>query len=251
MRKFLIIFNLLFSSFLLAQSQQLDGTIIYGKIYNADDTSGISDVNVLNYKNAEGTISDESGNFTLRVFPGDSVLFSAVGYEKYVIRLKDTLQNKRFRLDIYLMPKTYELKMITIYEYYNRPRKLEVQGEYDQVLKESRTKPSLSPVQSSSGAGFAISGLLTSIYEEFSKTEREKRKLRSQLKDEYYKRYLETSYRRVMIKELTGLKDSEIENFLGYCDFASSYGKDYNYYELAALIRGCYELYLIEKQKVN
>ena len=59
-----------------AQSQQLTGRII-----SSTDPDGLPGVNVAIKETTEGTISDITGNFTLSVEPGATIVFSFIGYK--------------------------------------------------------------------------------------------------------------------------------------------------------------------------
>lgn len=62
-----------------------------------------------------GTVSDEEGNFTLKIkaqYLGDSLKFSCIGYESKTLSIKDMLANKQDKVE--LNDKINEIKEITV-----------------------------------------------------------------------------------------------------------------------------------------
>jgi hypothetical protein len=95
--------------------------ILKGKVLSSKTDSGIGFVNVGIIGKNIGTVSDESGNFTINldwINENDSLRFSMIGYES------KTFPAGRLRKDsvkiVYLNPKLYDLEEVKVI--YHRPR---------------------------------------------------------------------------------------------------------------------------------
>ena len=103
-----LLFVLLISSPVYGQSQK-------GKVLSGETNSGIGFVNVGIIGRNTGTVTDESGNFTItldKAYEKDSLRFSMIGYESksFLIRnfKEDTISK------VYLTPKSYDLPEIKV-----------------------------------------------------------------------------------------------------------------------------------------
>jgi len=86
---------------------------IQGKILDASDRSPISFVNIGIKALANGTVSDENGQYLLSINnagPQDVVTISAIGFEAQELPLKDLMQKK----DVLLQPKAYDIEGIEL-----------------------------------------------------------------------------------------------------------------------------------------
>ncbi len=86
-----------------------------GKVISGQTDSGLSYVNVLVLGKNIGTVTDESGNFTLcsdNITDNDSLRFSAIGFKAVTVQVRsfreDTLKN------IYLDPRVYDLREVNV-----------------------------------------------------------------------------------------------------------------------------------------
>lgn len=92
MRKVLVvILCILFNLSVVAQ----DEVLLNGKLLSEDST-GIEMINILNLTHKYGTTSDYKGEFTLPVYKGDTVLFSAIQYKNIEIVITDSLLEMPF-----------------------------------------------------------------------------------------------------------------------------------------------------------
>jgi len=86
-----------------------------GKVVSGQTKSGLAYVNVLVLGKNIGTVTDESGNFTLcsdNITDNDSLRFSAIGFKAVTVLVRsfreDTLRN------IYLDPRIYDLREVNV-----------------------------------------------------------------------------------------------------------------------------------------
>ena len=82
------------------------------RVIDADTTVAISRCHIINKTQNIGTISDESGFFTVTANTGDSIVFSSIGYERLTIAASDSMySNNR---TVKLKPAIYLLSEIEI-----------------------------------------------------------------------------------------------------------------------------------------
>jgi hypothetical protein len=65
------------------------------------------------------TYSDSKGMFSFIVAPGDTVIFSCIGYKKKELIIPDTIKNSFYNLDVVLKEDTMKIKPVTIYPWKN------------------------------------------------------------------------------------------------------------------------------------
>jgi CarboxypepD_reg-like domain len=80
------IFSLLLSTSIFGQGQ--DKSVIFsGKVVSDRTSDFLANAYVFNPQSGRGTLTDDFGNFAIYVYPGDSLVFTYVGYKKkyYII----------------------------------------------------------------------------------------------------------------------------------------------------------------------
>jgi hypothetical protein len=71
--------------------------------------------NILIMNSYRGTITNNSGRYTLVVEPGDTVLFSAAGYKRKYLRMPVTVSTPFIQLDVVLEVDTLIIEAVEIY----------------------------------------------------------------------------------------------------------------------------------------
>lgn len=100
--------------FCCIQSLSFGQTIIKGKILNKKNNDPISYVNIGIPKHAEGTVSDEDGNFHLKFKDSnDTVIISAIGFFTIKKSVNELLQNG----EILLQPQIHEIKEVNFHSH--------------------------------------------------------------------------------------------------------------------------------------
>jgi len=87
-------------------------TVITGKIFSFNNA--VSNVNIINLNNSSGTISNDNGEFEIRVHLNDTLLFSSIQYEKIKIAITKNHLNSKI-IDIQLIPLVNQLKEVFLY----------------------------------------------------------------------------------------------------------------------------------------
>jgi len=108
--------NLLIFVFLAINTySQEKQTVITGKIFSFNNA--VSNVNIINLNNSLGTISNDNGEFEIRVHLNDTLLFSSIQYEKIKIAVtKSHLDSKKMKVQ--LIPIVNQLKEVFLYGLY-------------------------------------------------------------------------------------------------------------------------------------
>lgn len=120
MKKLTIIFFLLFSTTSLKGFSQfkLDTTKIIQLSGVAVDDDGLTQIpytTVYDKTIKRGVLSDYYGFFSMVVMPGDTLLFSAYGYNTSTYIVPDTLIDNRYSMIHILQKDTVELPAVTVY----------------------------------------------------------------------------------------------------------------------------------------
>jgi len=112
-RRLMVVLPLLiiFSLKLAAQEERSIAKAISGKI--VDDSLGFAlpQVHLWNESTRMGSISNDSGEFTLKVRSQDTIVFSAIGYVSYVMVVSSSMNHD---LEVRLKPKKYEIGEVII-----------------------------------------------------------------------------------------------------------------------------------------
>jgi hypothetical protein len=108
---FAAIFLLSFSSY----SQNEDPINITGVILDAENMEPIPFTSVLIGDGRSGTVADNSGYFSFLAYPGDSITFRSVGYQKSSFVIPSLLEGKTYSLIELMVRENVLLDEITVY----------------------------------------------------------------------------------------------------------------------------------------
>ena len=100
-------------------AQQIDDSKITlnGEIVDAADNSAVPFVHIINTSTAQGTASNIEGRFTIQMLATDTLLFSAIGFEKYIFTLSENVDTKSINMTIVLDASSMELEPVKIFAY--------------------------------------------------------------------------------------------------------------------------------------
>lgn len=240
----LLFFILCFSGKGFAQDKNPDTPKQYylsGKVLNLADSSAIPGAHILRFSNSNGVVSNDNGQFRLKLTKNDSAMISVVGYKRYVVNLPDSLDKKIYHARIYMVPKTYNLPTVIIEEEGNK-------GSMDLELPELDGQQIKAEQRYEDGnAGYVIEGPISSIYNAFSEEKQEEKRLKELKLNRQNRKYIANSPYVIYIQEELGIGKDEIKRFLNYCNFDKDY-KGANYYDIIAKLKNCYRLYYRENR---
>jgi hypothetical protein len=207
--------------------QNQRGFLLSGSIVDSLSKKPIAFCHVYNESTRKGTVSDSMGNFSTFVTVGDTLAFLALGYFGKIKLVKSP--NEPIT-QIFLNQKIYQIEDVTIGNTFPKTYP-EFKKEFLALeLKKNTLLPDLpkfdrykTPMLLDTNvidkAGFMIMHPVSGLYYRYSKEEQSKRMV-MYLKEQALKQpAVDAKYNRNIVSEITGLKDAELTNFMGYCNF--------------------------------
>lgn len=250
---YILIFLLISTRFsLVAQTQtelSEERTInLSGEIINAEGGESVPYVHIINKNTNQGTTSDLSGKFSIAISQTDTVIFSAVGFEKYSLTLVDNeVSSNHYFIRILLDPATYELSPVNIYAFKDEAA---FKQEILNLKIPESTNPKIIIPGSYNGprrdltGKFSISSPISAIQGLFSKEVKEIRKYREVLKTYPQQKLIHEKYNREIVEKITGLKDKDLNEFMLFCKIPDDYIIKANEYEIVLAVNDCYKDFL-------
>lgn len=199
-----------------------------GRLFSSVDSSFVPASNIYTLPGKYGTISDQSGYFYMRITEKDTLYISTIGFMTQIIACKALIAEEKFRLQVFLEPKTYQLKQVDIVSFMTYEEfKVEILNlplKEEQPLDfsfESSLYAQLLRAPASGNFGIGINGVLTGLSDRFSKEGKQRIKL-AQLKAEEKKNdYIFSKFNPYMVQRATGMTDEEeIVDFMIFCAFS-------------------------------
>lgn len=221
-----------------------DNTLeIIGEITNSETQEAIPYVHVFNLNTKQGTASNTEGRFWINMTPGDTLAFSAIGFQAYQFIINENITTDKLVVSIELSPSTLELEAVKVFAFrdeYALKRALietEVPIETEETgLKIPGVKASRRPVE---GGGIAMGGPLTAIGNLFSKEVKEKKKMAKITKEYDLYKSVSNKYNKKIVMDITGLPEDKVEDFMEFCKMDEGYLKKATEYEIAVVINRC------------
>jgi len=219
---------------------------VNGEIRDAADNSPVPFVHIINTSAAQGTASNSEGRFKIMMSPSDTLLFSAIGFEKYIFTLSEGVDTKSILVTIVLDASSMELDPVKIFAYKDeqsfkraiiemdvpeeKSNRMQLDGFYYGPRKESKVSV-LSPI--------------SFIASRVSKKAIEKRKYAKVTAE--YDHWMTTVYNKYnpqVVQEITGLPEDKVEDFMKFCKLANSFLSLSSEYEVVVAIQKCLNEYV-------
>jgi hypothetical protein len=217
-----------------ASAQQLFN--IGGTVYKKNYTDRIAQVQVTNTSKKTNTFTDNFGVFHIQAAAGDTLLFKKPDFtpEYFVIV-------GAYDINIYMQP-VYTLDEVTVKDLTKRQELNEVLGQYRKQGTFYDGKPK---------ALTFLASPLTGVYELFGKNPGRARRFKEYSKNELEQLEISKKYNKTIIKQLTKLPDTEIEDFMNA--FSPSYEavKEWNDYDIITYINRSFEYYKENKASMK
>jgi len=220
---------------LVARAQEEDTLYLFsGQVVSKQMSYPVAFAHVINVTQKWGVVADTLGYFDIWVRSGDSLNFSAIGFEylDYQVNgfLSDTLAI------IKLVGRAYEIPEVAISylgsykEFQQKVLELElpdlgINPEFEKMFNYVEPPPLFVEPQITSPASL--------IYVLFSKDAKDKKKYLELEKEGKVKDEVRERYNEHIIRNLTGLSGVEAYKFMKFCDFKEEYIlsiDDYNLY---------------------
>jgi len=187
---------------------------------------------VINLSSGRGTTSDSSGNFSLSVLKGDTVIFRNVSCEELILAEQEINSGDT----IFLKTKLYAIREVKIFEWGSTYADFTAKMKSMPVTESMAEKLGL-PQQSGNAVPnfrnanvlgnpmFAITNPIDFLYFNLNKNEQSIRKVMEFKQNEDLIRRFESVYNRKKVGALTSLSATELDEFMIYlnthfrCDF--------------------------------
>ena len=197
---------------------------------DADTAVAIPRCHIINKTQNKGTVSDEFGNFTVTANKGDSIWFSALGYERMTIAVHDSMySNDRI---IKLKPAIYVLSQVDIgllssYDRFKRDiLSREAQEAINMAPLISRYDIYITPLPNQGGINIPLNILanpITALYNLWSVEGKQFRHYQSVINGTAEFMIIGEKFNGYIVRELTGFENDELIKFMSYCRFTKEY----------------------------
>ncbi len=210
--------------------------VFRSRVVDKDSTfKSIRDCHIINRTQNMGTVSNAYGDFRITANVNDSISFSAIGYEKLVIVLTDSLYS--YGYVIKLKPKTYELDEVTIKPY---------QLDLPPISQFEIYTPPL-PNQGGLNIPTGFSPV-SFFYNRYSKEAKQKKYLKKVLDGTADYILIGEKFNGELVSQLTGLKDDELIKFMSFCDFSTDFLMNYSPETIKRAVKKKYQEYVKNKE---
>lgn len=224
------------SFFLPGVAQVNELSNVTGRVISAENREPLPFVHIVNSTAKKGTTTDENGFFLMPAAEGDTLLFSAVGFD----RLQFIVRQQAFEgeVEITLSLASVELDEVEVFAYRNaesfkdavlklelpeQPDKVTIPGSYDGPRKAYKPNPVLNP--------------LSFAFNMFDKKSKERMKLIEVTQQSERWRQMKQKYDFIM--ETADLEAEEMEEFLAFCHLDYKTIEASTEYQLALAVNHC------------
>jgi len=250
-------FFLIFMTFLQLNAQEQQKLIrITGHVVRVEDTSKVAYVNVLNITHPSGTICDQEGKFKLTCHYGDTLQFSAVGYEKTYFttgRLDPT--TIEHTVTIRLTTEIYMLPSVTVLPFSSSEGLKKVfvstplnEKDVRELALRKKLKIKHEEVGSNPEYGISIGRIVSLFHNLFSKEAKINKKYRKILNGESINSFIDRKYNATVVAKIIGHDDRKlIGDFMQQCHLSTDFLITSNDYDLYMAIKQNWQHYASEK----
>lgn len=241
----------------------LGQTSLYGQqntitacIINHSTKEPVKFAHIQNYSNHTTAITDTNGLFNIRANPGDTLIFSAIGYFYKKVTVVDSLIKQDIVAVFELMERIYDIDEANIY----------IPGTYQNfkhdfinlVVPKTRVdilRENLGNIARTEGKKAYDEPVATGRIEPpapgltiLSADEKARLRLKEYITRQEKQNIIYEKYNVEIVKQVTGLTDDdEAMSFMLFCNFDAQYLLEVNQLDLMKKIADKYELYKNEK----
>lgn len=235
---------------------QQEGEEFEAIVINAQSSTPLESVHVINLNKVVGTITNAKGEFSINASVNDTLYFSYLGFKSQKIRVtNDMFKFKNTK--IALTELAYALEEVVVKPY-------ELTGYLEIDVKNlpinTSYQYSISGLPTSYEAGSknpsAVTKVLGSILNPadllrnlFGKRPNQMKKLRQIKEDEDIRDLLASKFDRETLTELLQIDEFDINDILSNCNYSTSFIKTANDLQILDAISSCYEEYKVLNRK--
>lgn len=249
------IIGLLILAYTSIHAQEANTILIDGVVID-ENGEAAPFVNIANISSNLGTASNSEGRFAIVMGQEDSLLFSSIGFKQYLFTLTESVKTKQLDITIQLNTTSLELAPVKVFAY--RDERALKQAILDLNVPEEKNeriripgvkygerrevKPGIN--------GLGISGPISIIQNMFSKKAKEIKKYAKVTKEHHSWKYnVYDKYNPTIVKEITGLPEDEVDDFMKFCEIGDSFIRLSNQYEIVVAVQQCYDNYIKESEE--
>lgn len=218
-----------------------------GKIIDKESESPIPGVHLIGSTNNNGVVSDIDGNFYLSVPNKDTLIITSIGYKSTNIIVTDSLILKALQaplliplersltqldeVDVFAFKdeKDFKNAIINLKLPEDESTTLKIPGYYYGVPK---------PVKATAGSPISY------LVNKFGKRGKMERKFQKAKTNDEFRFKIDSKYNKEIVSRVTGLKNEELDEFMGYCTLSDTFVTDAKEYDIIAAITDCYEKFV-------
>ena len=250
MKKLISLLVLMMSVSVWAQEAELKG-----HIYSVHTNKPMPNVHILNLNKVKGAITNEKGDFVIRVSANYTLYISYLGYKSTKIRVTNDMI-KFQGLKIGMTETAYTLGEVVITPY-KLTGYLDIDAKNAPISDVKRYSISgLDIGYESKASASAVGRVLSSVmnpadllYRSFTSKGKELKKLRSIREDNKLSDALSRRYDRESLMELLPVSRAEFEDIIRSCNYSNDFIMSANDLQVLEAISNCYEEYRVLHKK--
>jgi len=238
--KNILLLGMLFLSVQVWAQTEPKSLLLKGYVLGSDTNNTIPLANILKKPNGDRFISNRYGAFGIQVLETDTLIFSVIGYQNYVLPVAKYVQNNYTDpIRVRLKPTTYRLKEAEI-NYHQKKR--------DSLARQAATMLKRSPLLNNyshyqSWVSGSSGSMVTDMFASSNKKLQEYNKLQRLIELYHEQEMVDARYTNDIIKRTTKLPDDKIMAFKKYCNMPHYFILNATDYDLVLAIKNCYQDY--------
>ena len=202
-------------------------------MYDKDSITPMQYAYVINKNASNGIVTNDKGEFSLRIHIGDTLCISYVGYfmtTLYTCLLKDSVKNSVLNVKIYLQQKTSQLSAVVIASHsFSKEQKETYQRKIDEYSR---------------GISSPLASPISALYYTFSKKGKELQKLSVLYRQLEVNERKESRLSPDRVRRITGNDTLNVNDFLNYCFLPDQFIFYASDYDLFLTIKKYYARYM-------
>jgi hypothetical protein len=242
----------IFSFQLSAQNDEIIS--LKGYTLNAEHLEVVQLANISNIRTKERWISNRNGFFKISVHQNDTIKITAIGYQNIFIPIKNILtKNLNDTIIILMTPISYQLKDVDVIRSNSKRDSIarvvaklllhdSLMNNYDRIYLRPKGKIYI-------GIGIIYEGLIQDLYNKFSKAGKDNISFEAFVKYVMMQQKVDEKYNRELVKQLTNINDSEVDEFIIFCNLNRNFIVSAREYDLYEAIKKCGESFKSQQKK--
>ncbi len=244
MRSLIIIFFLLVHAS-IGQAQQR--VLLAGVLKNLITTEPVANVHVMNLTDSLATISSTEGIFKIPVRPGDSLVFTCIGYHAKAL-IVSAMEMEADFIEVKMAQRDYQLGEVEVNpfgskeQFRQRFMELDVDDGTIEIVgiqgpsKDRRTIPITEDANEIKKAKHLFKSPASFIYGNLSKDAKARQELHRLEAQKEKHRYNYSKFNEDVVQRITGYEGEKLLEFMDFCNFSEDQIFRYSDYELTVAI---------------